>query len=817
MAKRIKTPLLILSCLLAFVELCSGQIVVQTTPPFDNVSSLVNDILLGEGVKASNVTFSGNSSQIGFFKSAGSFIGIDSGIVMSTGKVEEIMPPQPNIPWQGTAFGSGANDGDLLKLAELVAKAYNIPQVVSTEDAAVLEFDFVPSSDSVVFRYVFASEEYPAYIDKKYNDVFGFFISGPGIDGQYSSPAAFPDSSINIAVVPGTEIPVSISSINMNRNGEYYLMNSQESTTFNFNGYTTVLTAYVKVTPCQTYHIKLAIADGTKNDIDSGVLLEAKSFSTSGLNITPEMSMVQNDDVIESCVQSRVTIKRKGKYQYSDNVYVSIHPSSQAGAADISGLPLPNDPLVIPAGEDEVVFYFTVINDAITEGKEKLVLDFHLFSNCSDIHRTFVTNIDDIPGLVFAQTAPAQIDFRCFDVDTTLDGIATGGYGQYSYSWTRDGVPLGDVTEELVVPKPSMTTVYAVSVSDACSTGPISRQFVVNPPPTISPIILDISSADTLQIPCRNQDFVLVPDAFNSFGGVSQIEWKTIDRLIGTDTSTIIHTDLSEYYYLTVTDLCGNSESDSIYVSFANATPLDIVTSGDVTICSGELITISANAVGGTGTLSYTWDNGSVFPSQMVAPDETSQYIVSVSDFCGEVATQSILVKVNEVVAEFVYEYDESDFGVLITNFSKGENLKYTWSMDREDFSDKIVPYINLEDVEDHVLELTITDTVAGCKDVASQVLLPQMFTYIPNAFTPNGDGYNDVFKVSIVDPVNFEMTIFDRWGSLVFKSTDPNIGWDGTSPTTGIIAAGTYTFFVKADRSSETRIEKYGIIRVEP
>src|SRR5690606_1780277 len=72
----------------------------------------------------------------------------------------------------------------------------------------ILEFDFVPNGDSLMFRYVFASKEYPGYTCSSFNDAFGFFISGPGINGPFSNNA------INIALIPGTDVPVAINTLN---------------------------------------------------------------------------------------------------------------------------------------------------------------------------------------------------------------------------------------------------------------------------------------------------------------------------------------------------------------------------------------------------------------------------------------------------------------------------------------------------------------------------------------------------------------------------------------------------------------------------
>ena len=82
-------------------------------------------------------------------------------------------------------------------------------------DVAILEFDFTPTTDHVSFEYAFASEEYCDYVNSEYNDVFGFFISGPGING-----------SKNIALIPGSSDNVAINSVNFTKNDQYYRDNT---------------------------------------------------------------------------------------------------------------------------------------------------------------------------------------------------------------------------------------------------------------------------------------------------------------------------------------------------------------------------------------------------------------------------------------------------------------------------------------------------------------------------------------------------------------------------------------------------------------
>lgn len=119
------------------------------------------------------------------------------------------------------------------------------------------------------FQFVFGSEEYPEYVNQ-FNDVFGFFINGPGINGPHSN------NSKNIALIPGTNTPVSINNVNEGNNSEYFVVNDLDF--IQYDGFTTVFTAESEVQPMQTYHIKLAIGDGVDHFYDSGVLLQASSF-----------------------------------------------------------------------------------------------------------------------------------------------------------------------------------------------------------------------------------------------------------------------------------------------------------------------------------------------------------------------------------------------------------------------------------------------------------------------------------------------------------------------------------------------------------
>lgn len=142
-----------------------------------------------------------------------------------------------------------------------------------THDAAVLEFDFVPSADTITWDYVFGSEEYNEYVFA-YNDVFGFFLNGT-----------------NVALLPDGTTAVSIDNINNYVNADFYRDNAQggaggdaNNSPFNtqLDGMTTVLSVSSHVIPGITNHIKLAIADTRDYVLDSVVMIRARSFKTAG-------------------------------------------------------------------------------------------------------------------------------------------------------------------------------------------------------------------------------------------------------------------------------------------------------------------------------------------------------------------------------------------------------------------------------------------------------------------------------------------------------------------------------------------------------
>ncbi|MFZ7118859.1 MAG: choice-of-anchor L domain-containing protein, partial [Bacteroidota bacterium] len=296
----------------AFILLLGQSTQAQLTVTSGNPAAAIVDTLVGTGVSVANVTYTGNANSKGTFRCTGGCnLGITRGVFLSTGNTGQ-MPTSPPSDFHSSDM-SGSGDAQLNLIVS--------PNL--TQDAAVLEFDFTPAADSVGFKFVFASEEYNDYVNTAYNDVFAFYISGPGIPG----------SPKNLALIPGTSIPVSINNVNNGNSAgaatgpcnhcANFVDNVPNGGTANFfDGFTTVISAGIKVMPCQTYHMKFAIADVNDGVFDSGVFLEAKSFSSIGnVGIAANgVQIIQNLDTVYACDGDSVvlTASPAGSYNWNN-------------------------------------------------------------------------------------------------------------------------------------------------------------------------------------------------------------------------------------------------------------------------------------------------------------------------------------------------------------------------------------------------------------------------------------------------------------------------------------------------------------------
>ncbi len=414
---------------LAFMALpLQAQLVVDG----DITAEQLVETLVGTGVSFENVEFNCPDGAFGSFDGTTSDLGMDGGIVLTSGSVDECVGPNDD---GGAGVDNGApGDSDL-----------DDEVIVTTFDACVLEFDFTPLSANLSFNYVFGSEEYLEFVDGGYNDVFAFYIEGPGVPFQ------------NIALIPGTTTPVSIDNVNDLDFPEYYVDNgpgfpADPTTTVQYDGFTTVLAAEIEATPCEQYHIKLAIADAGDGILDSGVFLEAGSFSTDFVEVTAEAvttTFDEYDTAIEGCVDAVVNFN--SETPLLEDLFFDMSYGGSVTAEDFTGAP---DSFTMPAGTTDTSFIISFIDDGILEGLDSLVVSYTLDLGC-DTLSTFdaVVYINDITPLT-ASVSPAEIEPGMF-----VTFGAEGGSG--TYYWEPE-FGLSDPNVANPTANPLETTTYTV-------------------------------------------------------------------------------------------------------------------------------------------------------------------------------------------------------------------------------------------------------------------------------------------------------------------------------------------------------------------
>ena len=364
--KNTKRLLVLLICSFPFFAKAQMQIEDGNTPPF-TPENLISNYFLGQGIKVLNIKYDGNPLSVGYFDNSKPQIGINRGIVLSTGLVKDNGAILKGINNKGSDFSSTDN-GSKFKDPDLEQIAPN-----KTNNTTTYTITFIPTSDTLRFKYVFASEEYPEFACDQFNDVFGFFISGPGISG------GFTNNGKNIALVPGTNLPVSINNIHPANasipgcspfNNQYYIDNNGKSTTPVYDGLLKVLTAEAVVIPCQTYTIKISIADVGDAAYDSAVFLEAKSFGTGEL-VGQIATLSLDGAIVEGCSDGAVTFKLPRKAENDFPVDVNLIGTAK-NIIDFNKITFP---IIIPKGDSSVTIPIIGIEDNIVEGTESIGFD----------------------------------------------------------------------------------------------------------------------------------------------------------------------------------------------------------------------------------------------------------------------------------------------------------------------------------------------------------------------------------------------------------------------------------------------------------
>ena len=727
--------LLVLNVFLVFSMKAQNQNLTVSSLMGQSVESILQGHLAGEGVlitgcdcpgvfsapaKFNNQTGNVTYPQIGTFNRNG-FVNFPfaSGLVMTTGNVSVAAGPNSS----GSSTSSVSPYYAENQLSSLATSSIN--------GSASLEFDFIAMADEFAFNYIFGSEEYCEYVNSSFNDVFAFFLTG--ID-----PVTYTVTTKNVAIIPGTvNTPVSINNVNSGNpcgsggaNTAYYV-NNPSGNGVEYDGYTTALSAQAVIFACQTYHMKLAVANVGDNSLDSGVFLEESSFYSPHVEVSKTWDSSNTneggDTLIQNCRDLDLTFSIE-RPMLTASTAIIIDAAGTALLGQDYTMTKPNGTQITP--EDNSFYY--------PEGQTVQMVHVSMSPTAS-----FPDGVDTKTIILYVVTQGCSGDGNLepyFHVEDTI----------YLYLRANDTIHLRDtaitVCEQLDY----------IEVTQDRGTQPTYYQWLTaSGDPDPNGIVHPDALATECNITQTTHFLVAAHDRWNCMKDTATAEVTIVPKPEFNITYTPDHgcqplsVTLQTQYspddaklYWTI-----NNDSSYIYQDSVSTLHLSLPDPGYYDIS----LTVES-APGCADSLSY--------------PN-----VIHVADFPH---------------ADFVFSPSEPENGeeVFFYNQSTGENISnYVWN-----FGDGHSSYVEEPSHTYHLTEsdlmtvhLTVTNT-DGCSDDTVQVVpVEDNFAFfVPSGFTPNDDGKNDVFLPKVNDVVNYELIIYTRTGEMIFYTTDPDEGWDG-------------------------------------
>jgi gliding motility-associated-like protein len=784
------------------------QIVINPAPePTDGYDPeyLVSEILIeGDCAQVNNIISTNNAidggqtfDSFGYFEANGSDFPFDDGIVLATNDISTI---------PAGFIGGGAWPGDP-DLAALSGQASN--------NATVIEFDFVPFVNEISFNYLMASQEYTGGFPCTYEDTFAFIMSGPydadgnliiddfpvgtpgvfqntnpyNLDGNPNTPDVLVDmGGLNIATLPGTNIPSTITNIHnlttcgAGSPGEFaaaQFFDTNDPTSNAYNGQTLPLVASTPVIAGQIYKIKLAIGDSRDSAFNSAVFIEGESFSLGDIDLgepitleDPEALCTGEEIILETDLPENTPIVFEWYFgelgtNPTDLIVGEESPSltiTETGTYAVFAF-IPS-----PDGQPVVCFNTGLTSVEFFDAPEAELADDLI---CADGTVTFDATPDNLDDLLLQDP----------------DGV--------TYTWFLDGDEIAGETEAvLVAESPGL---YEVEIGfNACDT-------LVSSTLTLVDYSVALGDDQSFCVAIDEEaSFEIIPEFVNTEEeDVISYLWST-----GAETPTLVVNE-SGTYTLTTT-LNGCEETDEIEVEFL---PIPDVNLEEVVICDGGVLGIldatpsnidEINAID-PDAISYTWfQNGDVLIGETNAILEVSGsdfYSVEVNFFdCSttsdaEVVIETYFVDLGDAPTPCIQEGESPEFTIVPTIVGlEGEDLEqleYLWSTGED------TPTITV--TESGTYSLTTT-TVNGCDEVDE---VSVQFIDAQIVFVADQVICFDEEALTIMSGYNFDNANEIIWekpdGTLVQDQADLSLDWDIAS---GVSAAeseivGLYTLTV--------------------
>jgi gliding motility-associated-like protein len=394
----------------------------------------------------------------------------------------------------------------------------------------------------------------------------------------------------------------------------------------------------------------------------------------------------------------------------------------------------------------------------------------------------FVSEVENVEVLL------DDVNVLCPGEEVTLSPTVTGGGGGYDYLWST-----GETSETITV-NPLSTETFSVSVTDNClnQTDQSTSTITV---PVYDDIVLNES--DDIVEQCPYVPFTLNVEVLGGADNFTYV-WAAENGVPLSYSNTLnVAPSQTTTYTVEVTDQCGESETAEVTITILSP-PLLLDITPSQEICPGDSALIEVTATGGFGDYYYEWPHsGETTAAVWVKPDRTTEYTVIVMDDCQTFdvrATAEVVVVKPD--ADFRPVTDPMYIGLPITfqNLTQNGNT-YQWYFGDGSTSTMVHPNNTYSEPGNYEIMLIATDN-KGCIDTTYRVItiLDEFYLYVPNAFTPDGNRFNNTFKISSINVIEFNIQIFNRWGELLFESEDKDFEWDGTH-NGEMVRDGTYVW----------------------
>lgn len=641
---------------------CTSQPCVQPVPLNVNTTITNDDIVNSVATPATTVTVTNINCPSGAygtfnFASDNNELGLGKGLLLTSGDVNLAVGPNDLT---GASFDfSGTGDPDLDYLSEQFGNG------TPSTDACIVELDVFVATDELSFEYIFGSEEYPEYVDSDFNDIFAFLISGPGIAGD----PGLSNNALNIAVLPGTNTPVQINSVNHLLNWQYY-RNNYGSTTLQYNGLTSdslgikkSLTARSAVIPCNTYHLKLAVADRQDHVLDSGVFVSEIKGATPNLAVQFASGI---EYFIEDCSgnEDELIISLSEPLEEESSFFVTVGGTATLGLDYL--LTIPNL-IVFPAGITELSFPITPITDALVEGTETITITLSNNFGCGTVvYKTLTIEIkDNVEVLV----SGGDTLFVC--AGNTLQLLAEGAT---NYFWAPPGVVSNPfIANPTITPVQDIVLVVTGTISSCVDMDSVLVRII---DPTVS-----VTALDSVNICLGGSVPLLATNNVNNQG----LSWSPVAGLNNPNIPNPVATPTVTTTYVAKITIAGCFVTDSVTIT-VDTLHFPVLNS-DTTVCQNYPVVLASNTDSTSTTYLWTPATGlssDTTSSPIALPDVTTTYTLVATSANGACTqTESITLTIISADVDILGDpYQEICLGetVPLVTQSSPAGAQVVWS-----------------------------------------------------------------------------------------------------------------------------------------